>query len=351
MKLRSLAPYVLAAYSVLAPEGALASNYFDAKSEEVYSKLMNSKKGLNSRKSTCGQDKKYQKIVCLDGSDDMITRYVADPKTGQLEAVIIEERGKNKRPLLLRMSRDPDLENAYASKSPPGQYAFAKPGSTLSKMLRLSYLAAAYAAGYDPSPFSPTGYPTLSFNTPGAILNVGQKGTYPIILDDAGTLPVALQFRITTSGTFSSIGVSPGAQAIAANKTLTCAPNGTGVMCVMYDMNSNKINSGEIAQVTVQPGAPGSAALFINNTVDQYSALAADFNAYPILMTANAGLGLTISQGLSQYDVDGDNKVDLKDLQEVVAEANGSKPCGRGDINKDGVCNGLDIQAWLVPWQ
>jgi hypothetical protein len=65
--------------------------------------------------------------------------------------------------------------------------------------------------------------------------------------------------------------------------------------------------------------------------------------AVPILVGPNATL--TIQSGPSPYDLNGDGKVDILDVQIVVSQVIGTAVCSTGDVDKSGKCDLIDVQT------
>ena len=67
-----------------------------------------------------------------------------------------------------------------------------------------------------------------------------------------------------------------------------------------------------------------------------------------VIAIAGAGVGVRLSPGPSRADVNGDRRVDVLDMQQVIAAVlQGETPDNLGDVNGDGQVDILDFQQVL----
>ena len=105
-----------------------------------------------------------------------------------------------------------------------------------------------------------------------------------------GAQPAAVQWTMSYStSSVTSVSVTAGSSLTAAGKSVTCAPNATGTICVAYGMNLNAISDGILATATFQI-TPGT--LVTSVSVQMTAVLASTAPGLPI---TGAGVGGTIS--------------------------------------------------------
>ena len=131
--------------------------------------------------------------------------------------------------------------------------------------------------------------------------------------------------------------------ASAANGDSSCVSGGTNVgkTCFTNNITADPLfvnpGAGDFHLQSASPAKSGSVATFA--TTDFYGVPRGQNGSYAIGAFELAG-GSIIS---SVYDVNGDGVVDQKDVDGAVTQLEGA--CGNGDVNHDGVCNILDVQA------
>lgn len=102
-----------------------------------------------------------------------------------------------------------------------------------------------------------------------ARVNPDGTGTLNLLLSSSGPLPSTLQWTFRYSGsTIGILVVDDGAALSAAAKTAMCARDTNALTCIVAGANSNKIQNGMVAIVTVAllPGAD-TATIRVDNTI------------------------------------------------------------------------------------
>lgn len=173
---------------------------------------------------------------------------------------------------------------------------------------------------------------TLSLITPATKVRPGQSLT--VAVTSTATTAAALQWTVTIPTGVTATAV-PGPRAVAAGKGIACRADGS--LCLVYGVNANTLAAGEAATYTFA-FAPNAAAGTARFSLSQ--ALLASVTGQAIAVTAGPDL---VVQVLSRYDLDGDGKIDLVDVQAAVDQARGIATCQ--DVNGDGACNLYDVQA------
>lgn len=91
--------------------------------------------------------------------------------------------------------------------------------------------------------------------------SVAPDGTVSLTLSFAassGTSVAALQWTLTYPAGVTNVSVAPGAALTAAGKTVTCAANSSGYICIASGMNANVIGNGVIGSVSARFSGSGS---------------------------------------------------------------------------------------------
>lgn len=152
----------------------------------------------------------------------------------------------------------------------------------------------------------------------------------------------ALQWTNPTAP--AALGLGPvsagvGVQAAAAGKTtIQCSTQAVmGKICMVYGMNQTAIAAGEVAVLTGTISGTATAGAYT-------------FNIAGLVAVAPIGSSVAIVPGgtytltvTSRFDLTGDGKVDIADVQQAASQGVGDVACGTGDVNKDGRCDLLDV--------
>jgi hypothetical protein len=112
---------------------------------------------------------------------------------------------------------------------------------------------------------------SVAFSASSATGAPGGSAVVSISLDSSvGVQPAAIEWTLTyPAADISNVTVSTGAAAVAAGKSVTCAPTAGGLICLAYGLNDTAIPNGDFADVSVSlapASAFGSAAIQIGGT-------------------------------------------------------------------------------------
>jgi hypothetical protein len=165
----------------------------------------------------------------------------------------------------------------------------------------------------------------------------------PVDLATNGFEPVWLEFTVEFDAeSLELTGVSAGAAAEAAGKTVRIVASGEGTFTVEIGGGTTVIGSGELAKIgfTIAADAVPGASIPLRCTV----ADGRDAQSEPIQIEREDGAVLVRYGG---YDVNGDGRVDAVDVQRAINQALGFPPLPgdpMADFNGDGSVNAIDIQ-------
>jgi trimeric autotransporter adhesin len=114
------------------------------------------------------------------------------------------------------------------------------------------------------------------------------------IANSGGAQPTSVEWTLAyPANAISTVTVTPGAAAVAAGKTVTCAPAAGSLLCIAYGMNSNPFPNGDIADAnfSLAPSfTSGSAAIQVGGSI------AASVAGSAIPSTVSSG-AITIASG------------------------------------------------------
>ena len=150
-----------------------------------------------------------------------------------------------------------------------------------------------------------------------------------------GSLPAGLEFAFTSSIAVGMVTVTPGAQAVAASKSVTCNPS---ILCLITAINRNTIADGPVALLAIP--IPLNAPLG-NATFSITSTLGASTAGVSITETANPPLSVVVLP--SPCDTNGDGQLTAEDFTEAVQNVL-AVPQIAMDLNTDGETDLLDVQ-------
>lgn len=175
---------------------------------------------------------------------------------------------------------------------------------------------------------------TVSSRTTG---RPGDTGVITIALAGQTTPQVAaLQFTEDSTGLTVQVPVVAGV-AQAAGKIAQCSTQAARI-CLLYGVNVTVMENGTVLTVgfTIPSGAAGGLVRYkITGLV------AADGAGGNVPITAPADLVITV---LSRFDLTGDGKVDVADINRVVSQIIGNTPVTDCDVNGDTKCDVRDVQ-------
>jgi hypothetical protein len=117
------------------------------------------------------------------------------------------------------------------------------------------------------------------------------------------------------------------------NKTLSC--NSSGLICIIYGLNTTTIAGGILATGILSVGATGHGP----QTFTVSSAFGADATGLAISMSGGA-VGYSI---VSIFDLNADGLVNAADLSLAIQQVIGNTACVTADFNNDGKCDSVDI--------
>ncbi len=160
----------------------------------------------------------------------------------------------------------------------------------------------------------------------------------------AATAPAAVQFTFGWPTTDASTATFTLATPLAASKQVSCGPIANGqFICIIYGLNLTTIPNGSLGtlNLTLVAAPPDLSA-----TLNLSNGLGADPAANG-LTTSTASALVTIK---SPCDLNGDGTINLADLLAEAGEIDGLAAC-TDDINKDGVCNALDMIRIVIASQ
>lgn len=146
------------------------------------------------------------------------------------------------------------------------------------------------------------------------------------------------QWSMTTPSGWT-VTAAAGAQAAAAQKQIACqeATGGASMLCIVYGLNQTVIPAGELAKIqfTPAPSTPPGTTLIVLSGL-----LVADATAQPVPVGIGPGTTLTV---LGKFDLNGDGKIDIADVQISVSQVIGATACSTGDVNADSKCDLIDV--------
>lgn len=187
---------------------------------------------------------------------------------------------------------------------------------------------------------------SVSVSTPTA--KPGQTVTVVVSFAPGSTGVAAMGWQLAMSDPSLQVGpTSASGAATVAGKVVSCNPNTSSPPCVAWGMNQNNIGAGPVATtsyVIPSNATPGPVTFSILSPSGSTGSLSPTaLMAVPILVGPNATL--TIQSGPSPYDLNGDGKVDILDVQIVVSQVIGTAVCSTGDVDKSGKCDLIDVQT------
>lgn len=150
----------------------------------------------------------------------------------------------------------------------------------------------------------------------------------------AGSEPAGLQWTMTYPASVT-VKLTEGPTAVAAGKSLTCAPTSGGQICVLAGINSNILANGTVAIATVTASTQGSLSLGLQEALGATLAGDAVPTSGSTLAIASWPLG----------DLNQDGKVDVLDLQIIIQQILSRTVAV--DFNKDGKTNIIDAQLLI----
>jgi len=165
----------------------------------------------------------------------------------------------------------------------------------------------------------------------------------PVDLVTNGFEPVWLEFTVEFDAeSLELTGVSAGAAAEAAGKTVRIVASGEGTFTVEIGGGTAVLGSGEVAEIsfTIAADAVQGVSIPLRCTV----ANGRDAQSEPIQIEREDGAVMVRYGG---YDVNSDGRVDAVDVQRAINQALGFPPLPgdpMADFNGDGRVNAIDIQ-------
>lgn len=181
---------------------------------------------------------------------------------------------------------------------------------------------------------------------PVTVVPPGTSGTIQInFVNGTGTPAPAvagLQFTVTGTADTGPLSAVAGTAATQAGKQISCATLASKALtCIIWGLNVTAIGNGDVADITVPIL---QTATLSTDTIGLSGAIGASVTGTAVTVSAFAG-SIAV---FNPCDFNHDGAIDIVDVTQVVAQANGSTACTTGDLTKDLKCNVLDVYREVI---